>query len=171
MTHTVTEAMPQVTLTPEMQAQLEQLKGLHLPEPISWWPLAIGWWILIAVFLIATIVGIWWFVNRRGRLKKSVLMELHNLPTDDPVQFSSGLSALLRRVAIYRYGQSHSVRNLSGEAWADFLSQGAKGIDVSLANMIANAPYSNAVSSDFDVDALRQGAERWIAQQLKRGEK
>ncbi len=163
--------MTQTSLTPEMQAQLAQLKGLHLPEPISWWPFATGWWIVIAVCLMLIIFASYWVISRRGRLQKSVLAELYNLPSDDPIQFVSELSALLRRVAIYRFGESHSVRNLSGEKWADFLNQGDKGIDMSLANIIANAPYSNKISNDFDIEKLRQGAEGWIIQQLKRGNK
>ena len=31
---------------------LSQLRSIHLPEPISWWPLAPGWWILIAISLV-----------------------------------------------------------------------------------------------------------------------
>ena len=31
-----------------MQADsLAQLRDIQLPEPISWWPLAPGWWVLI----------------------------------------------------------------------------------------------------------------------------
>ncbi|MBR0572632.1 MULTISPECIES: DUF4381 domain-containing protein [Pasteurellaceae] len=163
--------MSQTTLTPDIQAQLEQLKDIHLPAPISWWPLAIGWWILIAIALISFIAGIWWWFKKSSRLKKSVLAELHGLPSDNPILFISELSALLRRVAIYRYGQAYSVHNLSGQKWANFLNQGDKGIAMPLANMIANAPYSNNVSSGFDANALRQEAERWIVHQLKRGKK
>ena len=28
------------------------LRDLHLPEAIGWWPLAPGWWILIAIALV-----------------------------------------------------------------------------------------------------------------------
>jgi hypothetical protein len=28
---------------------LSQLKDIHLPDDISWWPLAIGWWLLITI--------------------------------------------------------------------------------------------------------------------------
>jgi len=32
------------------------LKDIHLPDAITWWPLAIGWWLLI-VMVIAAIYG------------------------------------------------------------------------------------------------------------------
>ena len=37
---------------------LDQLRDIHLPEPILWWPLAPGWWLLIimAVVLAARLV-------------------------------------------------------------------------------------------------------------------
>ena len=39
-----------------MQADpLAQLRDIQLPEPISWWPLALGWWVLIV--LAAGILG------------------------------------------------------------------------------------------------------------------
>ena len=31
---------------------LSQLRDVHSPEPISWWPLAPGWWILLALCLV-----------------------------------------------------------------------------------------------------------------------
>ncbi|MDE5004924.1 DUF4381 domain-containing protein, partial [Francisella tularensis subsp. holarctica] len=33
---------------------LEQLKDIYLPEKFSkWWPLAYGWWLLLAVVILA----------------------------------------------------------------------------------------------------------------------
>ena len=29
------------------------LRDLHLPDAISWWPLAPGWWIVLGLALIA----------------------------------------------------------------------------------------------------------------------
>lgn len=57
--------MSQNQLTPEMQQQLEQLKDIQLPEPVSWWPLAYGWWGLMALALLA-VVMLWWHY-RQGR--------------------------------------------------------------------------------------------------------
>ena len=31
---------------------LAQLRDIHLPEPILWWPLAPGWWVLIVLYFI-----------------------------------------------------------------------------------------------------------------------
>ena len=38
----------------------EQLRDIHLPEAVSWWPLAIGWWVLgfLAIIAIAVLAYI-----------------------------------------------------------------------------------------------------------------
>lgn len=154
-------------LTPQMQQQLEQLKDIHLPEPISWYPLAIGWWIVIALAVITVILGVWWLMSKRQRLQKNILAELQQLPTDKPLQFVSNLSALLRRVAIYCQGQS--VQTLSGQAWADFLSSGTNGLPKPWAELIANAPYNGQLPPDFESEQLRQAATTWVKHFNSRG--
>ena len=39
---------------------LAQLRDIHLPEPILWWPLAPGWWVLIILCLALAI----WFISK-----------------------------------------------------------------------------------------------------------
>ena len=39
---------------------LAQLRDIHLPEPILWWPLAPGWWVLIVLCLAFAI----WFISK-----------------------------------------------------------------------------------------------------------
>ncbi|MBL4711699.1 MAG: DUF4381 domain-containing protein [Gammaproteobacteria bacterium] len=36
-----------------MNEQALNLKDIHLPEPILWWPLAPGWWMVIALLFVA----------------------------------------------------------------------------------------------------------------------
>ena len=43
------------------------LRDIYLPEPISWWPLAPGWWIIIGGLFALAILGFlaWRFYARR----------------------------------------------------------------------------------------------------------
>ena len=36
---------------------LSGLRDIHLPKEPSWWPLAIGWWIVIGGVIIALMIG------------------------------------------------------------------------------------------------------------------
>lgn len=153
-----------MTLTPEMQQQLEQLKDIHLPQVISWYPFAPGWWLLLLLLLVAIawLSGV--YFGKQRALHLHTLADLHRLPTAEPVVFAGELSALLRRVAIYCHGEG--VETLSGKAWADFLCQGKAGLSPEFADFIANAPYA-ADTADCDLTALRQAVAPWISVQLK----
>ncbi|WP_156497551.1 DUF4381 domain-containing protein, partial [Oleiphilus sp. HI0043] len=37
---------------------LDQLKDIHPPVDITWWPLAFGWWALIVISVIAIALGL-----------------------------------------------------------------------------------------------------------------
>ena len=54
------------------------LRDLHLPEPVGWWPLAWGWWILIALALagIAYLLLRAWRQWRANRPRRIALQQL-----------------------------------------------------------------------------------------------
>jgi len=60
---------------------LSQLKDVHPPELISWWPLAMGWWGLI-IFTLVLLTSItiytrrWW---RRNAWRRAALNELKQI--------------------------------------------------------------------------------------------
>ena len=98
---------------------LAGLRDIHLPDPIALWPLAPGWWGLLAIILLAAL-GLFWGLRRRRRsARRAALREVQRLEetyaeTRDAPALASGLSALLRRVSLLR-GERASVATLRGE--------------------------------------------------------
>ncbi|MGV6809121.1 MAG: DUF4381 domain-containing protein [bacterium] len=103
------------------------LRDIHLPDPISWWPLAWGWWLLIIATLFGLTVLAAWLLRRKKNQKKIAkpvlfMQTLNTLKTEKQTTvFATQLSALLKHSAVYYYGQQAA--GLSGEAWLAFLDQ------------------------------------------------
>ena len=51
--------------------QTLELRDIHLPTEISWWPLAPGWWIVIGLILLGIVISI--FLYRRQQARKHYL--------------------------------------------------------------------------------------------------
>lgn len=151
-------------LSPEQQAALEGLRDIRLPEPIGWWPLAPGWWALIAVALLIVLATAVWSILRRRTRRYAALHELAALRTqllagDGTV--AADLAALVRRVALSARG-SHLAR-LSDSDWAAALTEGRAGLPPEVAAMLAELPYRRPDS--FDTEGLMRllaPTERWI---------
>lgn len=152
-------------LSPDIQSQLELLRDIRLPEPIGWWPLAPGWWI-VATLCLAVIVGaILWSFLRRRTVRFAALRELDALriaegPTDMSY-YATEISALLRRVAIRANGRAAGL--LNGAEWSDYLSSGKGGMDRHWSAVLAEAPYSPPhLAETGEICALADAAELWI---------
>jgi len=157
---------------------LAQLRGIHLPDPVGLWPLAPGWWLLAGVVVLAAL-GLWlWSRRRRRSVARQALHELDGLAhargPDDVQGLATAISALLRRVALLRFGRAR-VAPLHGRAWQDFLSDTAprsrRGTrfapDAGL--LLALAPYAPAGAACLtrdgtapDRDGLLMAARAWI---------
>lgn len=105
------------------------LRDLHLPEAIGWWPLAPGWWVLIAlaVALLFVLLRLYLRTRARGAARRHALRQLDQLTADfeqhrNAVTFSSDVSELLRRTML-AYAPRQEVAGLTGDAWLEWLDR------------------------------------------------
>lgn len=105
---------------------LAQLRDIHLPDPVSWWPPAPGWWLLASVFFAAAWAASFFLGRylRRNRYRKAAMRELQMIK-ENRLGLSSRdiveqLARLLRQVAMQTCGRE-TVAPLSGTAWLRFL--------------------------------------------------
>ncbi len=154
------------------------LRDLHLPDPVGWWPLAPGWWVLIAIALgLLAWQAIRWAKRwRRNAPRRYALRELADLETDylrhrNPVLLAKELSELLRR-AMLAYAPRDEVAGLTGEAWLRWLD---KGLPVPYfhragARSLLSLPYRDPDSEhdDVDVNALLSAVKIRLSTPLRR---
>jgi len=68
-------------LPPEIQKMLsEQLRDVHLPDAVSWWPLAWGWWVLLILLTLSVGAALFLIVQKykKNRYRKLATTELSN---------------------------------------------------------------------------------------------
>ncbi len=108
---------------------LANLRDIHLPDPISAWPLAPGWTILalLITVLLASTVYFAYRHWRKMRAKRYALKELQALQENyhnakNTLEAGSKLSSLLKQLALHYYAE-HQIAGLHGKAWLDFLAK------------------------------------------------
>ncbi|MBF0444580.1 MAG: DUF4381 domain-containing protein [Magnetococcales bacterium] len=112
-------------MNPTQNQQLP-LHDIHLPQAISWWPLAPGWWYLFGLIIVLTglIYAVWrWY--KKGALRREALDNLAKIAerykkTGNHGELAQELSILLRRVVISSQNRSLAA-GLTGERWLQFL--------------------------------------------------
>ena len=147
---------------------LAELRGYHWPDPLSWWPPAPGWWLLVllAIGVLAWLIRWSLRTYRRGAARRTALVEVAALRAryerdGDAAACVRGLSRLLRRFALVSYPR-RAVAGLSGEAWLAFLdTQGGAGrFQSGPGKMLLDGPYRPP--QDLPVGALTSLVEDWI---------
>ena len=157
--------------SPHAQA-LGQLRDIHLPEPISWWPLAPGWYVIGSLAVI-TILAILYFIVRyykNTRAKRQALRLLTAYRQQYQEEGNSQLSAarvseLLKRVALVYFPRA-KVASLQGNEWISFLNNSSKGLDFEqVCTELLDVPYQPM--RPHDLNLLFQMAHQWIRQRRR----
>lgn len=158
-----------------MNPETLPLRDIHLPAAISWWPLAPGWWLVLAVTLLVLAGIAWWVFKRFQRVGKTTpvttaLTELTRLQREyahDSQALLREISVLLRRIAISQYGRQ-TVSGLTGSAWVTFLDQqvGKPVFAGKFDRLLTELPYCPAVQ--VEMAAFIQAVREWIKLQGER---
>ena len=156
-----------------MNSDAGNLANLHdiVPlQPVSWWPLAPGWYVL--AFIIASLAFVFaWRARRRWlaqRYRRQALDELRAIQHDslEPAVTAANLMTLLKRTALSAYPRQQ-VAGLTGEDWWSFLDQCTSGetFREQLGPKTSALVYSDSPSIDASTAIVQQLAvatEYWI---------
>jgi hypothetical protein len=154
---------------------LAQLADIHLPEPVSLWPPALGWWILAILLLI---LALWMgrkslIASRHRKIKAQALTELercysnYSLDSESDtnrlnLRFVNEANSVLKRVALVHFPGS-AVAGLGGPEWVDFIrSNGQSGLlTPEIANALSHGRFQTKL--EINVDEMNTFAVQWIA--------
>ncbi|HEX7342450.1 MAG TPA: DUF4381 domain-containing protein [Rhodanobacteraceae bacterium] len=146
------------------------LRGIHMPPPASWWPLAPGWWVLAALLLIVMAWLAWrtWrrrLPRRRWREAERELDALIAKHQGDSTAFAAGVSQLQRRAA---RTLDPSTVGLGGEAWHLAMERLAGGhVSAQAFAGLEQAMYQPQATLDTTVVA--EAMRRWLRHALLHG--
>ncbi len=159
----------QTSFSAKGQDELAQLRDIHLPAPIGWWPLAPGWYLLlILVLLLGGFAAIFlgrWYLNGRARRQAlallSVFQQQYQKESNREIS-AARISELLKRVAL-TYFPREKVASLQGEDWIVFLNETSKNLNFNeVYKELLELPYQ--AQAEGDLDKLFHFARIWISQ-------
>ncbi len=165
----------------DQQDPLSQLADIHLPAPVSAWPPAIGWWLvlIIALILLFFLIRLVLRIVRRYRdyrlqrayaLKQLTEHYQHYLQQKQQAKqpqnqlrqaYLNHYNQLLRRIALKLCPQAQ-VAGLAGQEWMNFLAQSGAIADFqqSQNQNILNQAYSK--QCEVDIEQLNVLGQKWI---------
>jgi len=153
----------------DLLSQLRDIRGL---DPVSWWPPAPVWWVLLGVFIFIVAV----FVLFKLRYRRpdetdwqsealDIIKDLRANQEAAVKQRVSTLSELLRRIAIRRYGRSECA-GLQGKSWLTWLAENdPDGFSWDRTGLVLiEAPYlpDDVTQPAQNWSELLDAAEKWI---------
>ena len=157
---------------------LAQLRDIHLPEAISFWPPAPGWWLLALVSIIfLALIALLWLRRKRARIyRQEALQELDEiLNSQQHFKKVQSIFRLLRQTA-HTANRKKNIASLPTGSFLEFLRatshQSLFRCDPQKLGVIL---YATPEQHDADYCAdlclsLASDARLWIKQHSVRGE-
>jgi len=146
------------------------LKDIHLPDSVSWWPPAIGYWLILLIIIVC--IAVFFIIKKyreNHRIKKLALIEYQRIKNDyqenlNKKQLVTSLSELLRRAAISSYPRTECA-SLTGKDWLNWLDKDLPESDNTFSSgpgyLLTDFIYSKSDYSD-DVNTLLNLCHRWL---------
>ena len=150
------------------QDPLAQLRDIHLPQAVSAWPPAWGWWALAVLVSALFIIALTFLLRRyrrnayrRQALKQLAAINSHRLKRQHQLYLQQ-LNQLLKQTALA--ADQPQAAGLSGEAWLNFLdtSGNTNAFTQGAGSVLLNGPYQAEVTVDDDLSPLHELAKQWL---------
>ncbi len=151
------------------QDPLAALHPLREPELIGWWPLAPGWWVLIALLALLLCVAaiVLWRRHQQRAYRRQALAQLSTLQDRyrerrNRASYLQNLNALLKATALRAYPREE-VAAISGERWCNWLNStaGKRADAPQFPTAFASAGY-HPDPEHIDTDEVFRCARYWI---------
>jgi hypothetical protein len=150
----------------DLLAQLDDIRGLGR---IGWWPLAPGWWALLALMSLAGVVIYWrrraYWRSWKGDARRALDLLEAKLNGGNQQEIAASLSTLLRRIALQRHPRAECA-GLWGQDWLRWLTaKDPNGFDwVTLGMVIVETPYAPPGRNVplKNMKSLISAAKRWV---------
>lgn len=155
---------------------LEQLRPILLPtHDISWWPLAPGWWVLIALLLLIVIV-VWYLkpgfvarqtVRKRWQYTQTLLENLYiessvNAESPAALQHYLQQSSEIFKRTVRHLADNPSIAALTGDKWTDFLKSVPLANTDHYEHLYGNQLYARCCEEDIRLEDLHRWACAWL---------
>lgn len=169
----------------EAEDPLSELADIHLPDAVSFWPPAPGWWLVGALLLAALAYG-GLLLFRRWQQQRRLAMALHELEQVYKLYTSwqqssetdagqagltllHGCNSVLKRVALVHYPEQE-VASLSGQSWLRFLDRtgATDAFSTGSARVLGDGSYRRSFAADNETcEAIVQAVQQWIKRQYR----
>jgi hypothetical protein len=136
---------------------LDQLKDIHLPQTVSYWPPAWPWWVLVLTIIAACAFIIWH--KKRQAWRKHAIQQLESFNWEQPNHAYRDVNKLLKQICIHKIDKTSA--NLSGETWLNFLDSKIKQ-PIFMSELKPFAHILDEPNIQMDPMALKDAAKRWI---------
>lgn len=155
---------------------LADLKPLIAPEPITWWPLAPGWWILATLLLLSIVGVLIFFWKRRIHFRNTAYQReaaqlidaTHALSETQQLQ---EIAEILRRAAVCAWGRERAGTQNWESLMQLSLSEHKKNsrkknvlpaLDDTSCELLSNNLYSGTPPSASAMQALITQSKAWL---------
>lgn len=156
-------------------ASLQNLNDIFRPAEIGWWPLATGWYVLLALLCVLAVWLVFHIYTRwiKNQYRREALSQLKQLesgfqnPANRDVSLRQ-IPSLLKRTAITAYPREQ-VASLTGKPWFAFLNATQKTPAFNSANSATLEKIAYSADSLTTVDtasalALISASRYWLRQ-------
>lgn len=146
---------------------LPEIRDIHIPDGVSLFPLAYGWWLTPCVLFFVMLVIYLILRQIRRSKKRYALKQLQNISSENPISATVTISNIMRRACALINRQAAV---LSDKEWVDFLNtHSKKKLSKESADLLCFAPFMDKNSKQYTSQAaeeLKTFCIHWIGENL-----